>query len=187
MKKKTWLSVVGYAFSGIFVAGSLAAIILIVHLFLEDKDTKEAMNDTNQTKTLAEKEAQALDAIEESKQGEGIKGYEDISEFVSDFHSFYNETTGYGAIDSLDWKLQMEKAKEAKTYLNHYGDKISNEALKRDFRDIRTMADAVINEKGNQEMIQNLHRYFHDLDMAINDYSNTTDIWGVTEFFGTGE
>ncbi len=52
---------------------------------------------------------ETVEKVEEVRDTVG-KENEDIGAFISESHDFYNETTGYGGISSLDWERQQEKA-----------------------------------------------------------------------------
>ncbi|WP_053220140.1 hypothetical protein [Virgibacillus senegalensis] len=107
------------------------------------------------------------------------KEYEDVGDFIAEAHDFYNDTTGYGRIDNLDWSEQEKEAEEILVVLDETIPKVEDEALKSDLEKIDQLADAAV-ENENKKTIRSLHRMFHDLDIALNDYKGTNKIWGVT-------
>lgn len=108
------------------------------------------------------------------------KDHQQIGEFVSDMHDFYNETTGYGGISSLDWDRQTEKAAYSRSVIDELLPEVSNEALKTDLQYIKNLALQAEKER-NSDQVRKLHRMFHDLDIALNDYDGYDKIWGVTK------
>ena len=95
-------------------------------------------------------------------------------------HKFYNKTTGYGAIKSLDWDDQREEAAFLIDQLDEEIPKINDEALLTDVQKLKNLAEQVLNEE-EKETVIHIHRLVHDLDIALNDYSGYDKIWNVTE------
>ncbi len=112
------------------------------------------------------------------------KSHQDVGEFVSNTHDFYNNTTGYGDIESLDWDQQQERAKQILTSLEKLLPSVKNEPLKQDLQRIQNLANAVKDEK-DKEKVRYLHRMFHDLDIALNNYKAYDRIWNVTQTLKT--
>lgn|SRR5690625_3879064 len=107
------------------------------------------------------------------------KEHRDIGELIAEAHQFYNKTTGYGAIKSLDWDEQRDEADRFNAQLEKESSKIENEALQKDIQKLIELAENVNEEK--KETIIHIHRLVHDLDIALNDYSGYDKIWNVTE------
>ncbi|WP_347549924.1 hypothetical protein ABFG93_20955 [Pseudalkalibacillus hwajinpoensis] len=107
--------------------------------------------------------------------------YGHVEDFVADFHAFYNRTTGYGMIDrKLDVEAQKMQADAAVAYITIFLDKgVAHEDLEKDLKSIKELASS----EPNTLEIRTLHRYFHDLDKAMNHYDHE-DTFGVTETFG---
>lgn len=112
--------------------------------------------------------------------------FSDVKEFISQGHDFYNSTTGYGAISDLNDKVQSDKAIEIIMHANYY---IGTEAENKDLvKDLKGMKKHSLRYLENAESIQvaKLHRYFHDLDIALNRYKGDDKVWGITEVYGRG-
>lgn len=106
--------------------------------------------------------------------------YSEIAQFVSTMHEFYNKTTGYGGINRLDWDEQKEKSQQVISTIDELKPDITDDALIKDLESIHTLSQNTLDE-ANPSDVRNLHRYFHDLDIALNDYDTYDKIWKVTE------
>lgn len=104
----------------------------------------------------------------------------EAGKFISKTHDFYNETTGYGAIAALDWDQQQERANKILKVLEEMIPKVNSEALKNDLKRIQELAQKVTHEKTTDD-VRYLHRMFHDLDIALNNYNGYDKIWHVTK------
>ncbi|GAB3799776.1 hypothetical protein [Virgibacillus kimchii] len=150
--------------------------ILFFHLFnLDIKDILDRQASTENEEISEETE----DQIEEIQETVG-REHSEMGEFITVKHEFYNETTGYGAINHLDWEEQTEVAGEVISYIDEQIGAVSSEALRNDLNTIRDLAENVLEEQ-DPELIRDLHRYFHDLDIALNSYTQYDRIWNVTE------
>lgn len=98
--------------------------------------------------------------------------------FISQNHQFYNQTLGWGRIETTDYSKQKQKAQEILEKLE--GAQIQNEDLAADIESIKHYATTVT-QKDDRDAMRMLHRYFHDLDIYLNgyDYNQT---WDVTTF-----
>ncbi len=107
--------------------------------------------------------------------------YSHVEDFVADFHAFYNRTTGYGMIDrEMDMEAQQLHADALIAYSDIFlDDEDILEDLKKDLQSMRGIAMQDL----TKTEIRELHRYFHDLDKALNQYKHE-DTFGVTETFG---
>src|SRR5690625_1731111 len=108
------------------------------------------------------------------------KEHQEIGKLIAAAHQFYNKTTGYGAIKSLDWDEQREEADLLNAQLRKKSSKINNEALQKDIQKLIELTEHVAYEE-KKETIIHIHRLVHDLDIALNDYSGYDKIWNVTE------
>ncbi|WP_445491965.1 hypothetical protein [Niallia sp. 03133] len=100
--------------------------------------------------------------------------------FIANWHNFYNNTLGWGKIDTASYTEQKEAATSILQQLN--GISVKNKQIENDLNSMKQNAQLVI--KGDdREAMRKLHRYFHDLDIFFNgyDYNQT---FGVTEFTG---
>ncbi len=107
--------------------------------------------------------------------------YEQVEEFVADFHAFYNRTTGYGMIDRpMDLEAQERQATASVAYIDVFLENgVAHEDLKKDLMSIKELSSQTL----TTTEVRALHRYFHDLDKALNNYDHE-DTFGVTETFG---
>ncbi|WP_246202571.1 hypothetical protein [Virgibacillus doumboii] len=112
------------------------------------------------------------------------KEHTDVGQFVSKMHDFYNETTGYGGIAALDWDKQQKQADKVLNALKENIPNVKNEKLTMDLERIQELANAAQKEK-KTEHVRYLHRMFHDLDIALNNYKAYDKIWNVTETLKT--
>ncbi|WP_243385356.1 hypothetical protein [Bacillus kexueae] len=106
--------------------------------------------------------------------------YEDGHEFISETHEFYNQTLGWGRLESANYHTQKTKAEEILAALD--GIQIDNNDLNEDFGKIEKYATEVINSDDRQAM-RMLHRLFHDLDIYFNGY-HYNQTFGVTSYKG---
>lgn len=100
--------------------------------------------------------------------------------FISIWHDFYNETLGWGRLETTSYEEQKEAAL---SILDEIKDiKVSDEEIELDMKDIAANAQ-IVAEKDDRSAMRNLHRYFHDLDIYFNGY-NYDQTFGITEFRG---
>ncbi len=104
----------------------------------------------------------------------------ELGNFVSRTHEFYNKTTGYGGISNLDWDEQREQAQSIIDTIDEMDPDISDESLLTDLDAIVNLSQRTLEEE-EAANVRNLHRYFHDLDIALNDYTSYDRIWNITE------
>lgn len=107
------------------------------------------------------------------------ESHQELGDFVSSTHEFYNDTTGYGGINNLDWEEQRIKSKQVINEIEKLLGDVTDEPLRKDLNSIVTLSKQTIEE--DVELVRLLHRYFHDLDIALNDYTTYDRIWNVTE------
>jgi hypothetical protein len=156
----------------------IGSVILFFNLF--NLDINEVLNQQTSTSTESEEiPEETQQQIEETQEAVG-KEHSEIGEFITNQHDFYNDTTGYGGINNLDWEEQTEAAGEIIAYIDQHIDSVSNEALQQDLNAVRNLAANVIEEE-DPEQVRDLHRYFHDLDIALNSYNRYDRIWNITE------
>ncbi|MFY0762155.1 hypothetical protein AB1K32_25480 [Metabacillus dongyingensis] len=169
----------GLKFISITLAGIAAvAIIGLCTIFYLDKDNT-AVKNQEEDEPIAAETAEALTEQPVQDYGNTEKPeYTDAGEFIADFHAFYNETTGWDRIDSINMADQSARATAAKAYAAHFVPLVEDPALKTDLESIIRHSESVIN--GNADTVQTLHRYFHDLDIVINGYVHE-DFFGVVE------
>ena len=107
--------------------------------------------------------------------------YNKVEDFIADFHAYYNRTTGYGMIDrELDIEMQQSYANAAVLYIDSFLEKdVIHDDLKTDLESIKELSSYQL----TRAEVRSLHRYYHDLDKALNHYDHQ-DTFGVTETFG---
>ncbi len=154
MNKVIWWSV------GISVVLIIGVIGAVSFSLLSGGETK-SVEKTAQGNT----EAAAASSEDQSGISKGI------NQFVKDEHHFYNQTLGYGGKDEIDYKKQRKEADYILEYLDQQDD--YGEVKDSDIEKIRKLA-------GLDKFVE-LHRMFHDLDIAINNYTNYKRVWRVTD------
>jgi len=140
--------------------------------FTSDKQTTE-----EEDSGIASEET--MEDVEQVQETVG-KEHQDIGKFVSSKHDLYNETTGYGGIGDLDWDKQIEQAEHIEVTLEDKIPSVKNQTLKNDLTNVRELADQTMENK-DTDNVRELHRMFHDLDIALNSYNGSDKIWNVTE------
>lgn len=138
----------------------------------------EAGNGKVKNKTSNDKDQTVAVFKEES----GQENYETVGRFISEFHTKYNDTLGWGGIDSVEWDKQREIASEILTVLSAI--ETSNADLQADFDKISSYSRTISDGTRDKKILRNLHRYFHDLDVEFNDYSKTNDYFNMTKYKG---
>jgi len=144
----------------------------IQSIFTSDKQTAKE-EDGN----IASEET--IEDVEQVQETVG-KDHQDVGKFVSSMHDFYNETTGYGGIDDLDWDKQIEQAEDIEVTLEDEIPSVKNQALKNDLVNVRELANQTMKNKDTNN-VRELHHMFHDLDIALNSYNGSDKIWNVTK------
>ncbi|MCP3026887.1 hypothetical protein [Halobacillus sp. A5] len=140
----------------------------------EEVDQQEIKETFNQSEGEDGEEAESADEM--SFEGS-------VPDFVAEAHNFYNKTLGWGNDSSLDEDLQLEFAALIETYFNENS---TDEIAEEDIDQIVQLASGLSATSNFNDDVIELHRYFHDLDIAINDYSDYDKVWGVTETYGSG-
>ena len=104
--------------------------------------------------------------------------YVNETELIGQAHHFYNQTAGWGRIDSLNWE---EHRKFSQLLLNSLDAIKEKESLVKDFDRIRSLATFIIEKEKDKQNVVMLHRIFHDLDIDMNNYENE-DYFEVTNY-----
>ena len=109
---------------------------------------------------------------------------EQAGTLIAEYHAKYNQLTGYGSIDQLDEssaiRLSVLLEKDMEKIIKQ---EIANQDLAKDFEEIHKLAVSTKNQ-AHKEQVRLIHRYFHDLDIAVNQYKETNQIFGVTKTLG---
>lgn len=106
--------------------------------------------------------------------------YSTVGSFIREFHTRYNDTLGWGGIDSVEWKEQREIAAEILSVLATV--ETDNTALQADLDTISNYSGRIADGIKDQKVLLQLHRYFHDLDIEFNGYNGTNDYFNVTKY-----
>jgi hypothetical protein len=114
------------------------------------------------------------------QQESNSRDYKSVGSFISKFHEKYNQSLGWGGIDSIKWDEQRKIATEINTILAGIQTDISE--LQVDFDAISSYAKIIEKGKKDKAALLKLHRYFHDLDIELNGYKQTNDYFDVTEY-----
>ena len=183
MQKKFWIWTVIIILSLGAIAGSA---IFIVHTLFDDDSplqtqgersvTNNATTEGNIDEEMDEEQVNTPVSEEVVVLSDGTSGHT----FISNWHDFYNDTLGWGKVDTASYEEQKEAAETILADLKNV--KVTDEEIAEDLKDIQANAQA-LTEKEDRTLMLDLHRYFHDLDIYFNGYSyNQT--FGITEFRG---
>ncbi|MFD2630131.1 hypothetical protein [Oceanobacillus kapialis] len=172
----------GWSLISIFSIAIIASLLLFFNVFnitnvftIEDLEEAQKQNQTEAQEVDTETEKE----IEEVQNTVGVQ-HEEMGGFIAETHVFYNDKTGYGNINSLDWDEQADQAERIIETIDAQIDNVQSDALKEDLQAIRELASNSITDK-EKDQVRMLHRYFHDLDIALNHYNGYDKIWNVTE------
>lgn len=181
-KKKRKIGWFGWSLVTIFSVALIVSLLLFFNVF--NINSVFSIEDLENAQNEKATEGQEVDAdtakeIEEIQETVGAQHVE-IGDFIAKTHDFYNDKTGYGNINNLNWKEQTDKAKEIIGTIEMEIDTVQSDALKTDLQAIVEIAKATISDE-KVEQVRHLHRYFHDLDIALNHYNGSDKIWRVTE------
>lgn len=128
---------------------------------------------------------QSVQVNSTSQQSPQVKAYdmgnqEGVSQFVSKEHQILNSLTGWGQINNPNWGEVHQSAKEivdTVSAMNYAG----NEDLQKDIKDIRSLAETLTTGTGKGDLIK-LHRYFHDLDVVMNQNDGAGKYYSITSW-----
>lgn len=166
--------------------GLLVTILLAtgigVYVYFSLENGSEKTNDSIPKETVTTESKEDIDQevvnepVEESilTLADGTSGHS----FIAKYHQFYNQTLGWGRIETADYAEQRRAAQEILEKLE--GAEINHDDLAADIESIKHYAK-IVTERDDRDAMRMLHRYFHDLDIYLNgyDYSQT---WDVTKF-----
>ena len=109
---------------------------------------------------------------------------EELGAMIRESHEAYNELTGFGNIDDLDQDKAITLSKLVyKRVEDALEEGIADKQLEADLKAIHQLVKET-SMNPEQEKVRLAHRYFHDLDIAVNQYEETNTIFGVTETLG---
>lgn len=172
----------GRTFIAVVAVTLIGSVLFFFNIF--NLDAMSFFSDSDDQATASDElSEETIEKVEEVRETVGKKN-QDIGQLVSETHEFYNETTGYGGISSLDWNKQTEKANTILSVLDEKMTDVNDEVLTKDLERIQKLADAVMNQEKTED-VRALHRMFHDLDIALNDYNAYDVIWNATKTLET--
>lgn len=108
--------------------------------------------------------------------------YSSVGIFISEFHKKYNDTLGWGRIDTVDWDEQRKITSEIIAVISTV--ETDNSALQADLDAIANYSRTIEEGIKDKKILLQLHRYFHDLDVEFNQYNDTNDYFNVTKYKG---
>ena len=162
-KKSIWLALS-------IVVGILVAAAAIIGLIINLQSGKLSSSDR--------------EVIEQIKENPPTNVSEQAGTLIAEYHAKYNKLTGYGSIDQLDENSAIRLSglleKDMEKVMNQ---EISNKDLAADLEEIYKLAVST-KTQAHKEQVRLIHRYFHDLDIAVNQYKETNEIFGVTKTLG---
>ncbi|MCT2344810.1 hypothetical protein [Niallia taxi] len=169
------------------VGGLTASVVFATLIFLEKDKSLKTDNDkpavsAAATKSVSDSEEMSTEAVNEPVDksvvtlADGSSGHD----FISKWHDFYNDTLGWGRLETTDYAEQQEAAESILSQAENIV--IDDSNITSDLEHIKEAAKLVA-AADNRDAMRSLHRYFHDLDIYFNgyDYNQT---FGVTEFKG---
>lgn len=169
------------------VGGLTASVVFATLIFLEKDKSLKTDNDkpavsAAATKSVSDSEEMSTEAVNEPVDksvvtlADGSSGHD----FISKWHDFYNDTLGWGRLETTDYAEQQEAAESILSQAENIV--IDDSNITSDLEHIKEAAKLVAADD-NRDAMRSLHRYFHDLDIYFNgyDYNQT---FGVTEFKG---
>ncbi|MCE4050292.1 MULTISPECIES: hypothetical protein [Bacillaceae] len=168
------------------IGGLTASVVFAVLIFLEKDKPLESKSEKPAVSAASSQSAGSEDMSTEpvhEPMDESIVTLADGSsghDFISDWHDFYNETLGWGKLETADYTEQKEAAESILSQAENMV--INNSQISADLDLIKEAANLVA-ANDNRDAMRSLHRYFHDLDIYFNGY-DYTQTFGVTSFKG---
>ncbi|MGP7816415.1 hypothetical protein [Niallia sp. 01092] len=174
-----WKKILLWCFGIIIGGGALIASVSFgLLLFLE----KEKAQQTGKSAAVGESADFTKKTVNDPVEEDVVTLADETNghTFIADWHNFYNETLGWGKMETASYSEQKEAASSILQQLENVS--VKNKKIKHDLESIQQHAQQVINGD-DRDAMRLLHRYFHDLDILFNgyDYNQT---FGVTEFTG---
>jgi hypothetical protein len=100
-------------------------------------------------------------------------------DFIAEHHDVLNDLTGWSAIEHPDWPAVQEEATAIKNMISTIA--VKDSVLKKDFQHMEKLAKQLEQTK-DQAPLKELHRYFHDLDVVINEDDGSNTYFNVTSY-----
>lgn len=129
-----------------------------------------------------EEAAEEIDLSESNHQASVTieNDFTSIEDLISNYHDYYNNTLGWGKYKAVEKNVQLENANQLLEELNQL--EYENKVEKKDITHISQLAEIYIQTEEANALLY-LHRIFHDLDKAVNDYKHK-DTFGATATYG---
>lgn len=179
-----WKKVIFWTIGIILGVGALAASVAFILLMVLERDNR-AQTDNEQSvveSSSSNEEDFNTERVNEPVEedtvvlADGTNGHS----FISQWHTFYNNTLGWGKLSTASYSEQKEAADSILSDLVDV--EVQNDEIANDLDSIIDLA-TIVSTENDRDAMRNLHRYFHDLDIYFNgyDYNQT---FGLTEFTG---
>ena len=168
------------------IGGLTASVVFAVLIFLEKDKPLESQSEKPAVRAAASESEESEDMSTEpvnTPTDESVVTMADGSsghDFISEWHDFYNETLGWGKLETTDYSEQKEAAESILAQAENI--EINNKDITADLALIKEAAELVA-ANDNRDAMRSLHRYFHDLDIYFNGY-DYTQTFGVTSYKG---
>lgn len=164
-KSKKKRMIISISLSVFLVGGGATGWILYQNgkiPFLSQQSIKASAIKVNQQK---------VDKLESSDQ--------QAKDFIAEHHDVLNDLTGWSAIEHPDWPAVQEEATAIKNTIGTI--EVKDSVLKKDFQHMEKLAGQLEQTK-DQALLKELHRYFHDLDVVINEDDGSNTYFDVTSY-----
>lgn len=175
-----WKKILLWGVSIILGGGAIiGASILAILLFMEKKGTllhEKSSSPAQETQDFSTEVVNQPLSEDIVQLEDGTNGHK----FIANWHNFYNDSLGWGKLDTANYFEQKEAASNILVELESVS--IQNKQLKKDFEQIKKHAE-IVTAEDNRNSIRDLHRYFHDLDIYFNGY-DYKETFGITAFIG---
>ncbi|WP_157049907.1 hypothetical protein [Thalassobacillus sp. C254] len=168
---------------GVLIAGGWGSYSFLAGSFGDSGET--TLSEAQDAGAISEQEMSDLieEETDDSEERTSEEIESEIKEEIARQHTYWNDLTGYGGLDSLSMDEAASSLEEQQEKIQDRLLPIATDSLKEDFKTADSHISAAI-EDNNPEELRMVHRIFHDLDIVINDYSGDTNYFGVTETFG---
>ncbi|WP_181347176.1 hypothetical protein [Thalassobacillus sp. CUG 92003] len=163
---KKWYKWTLSAMIGLIIIGTGVMVYLLSGDILNQQEDGDITDEAVEKGEAQETEGENLSSLS-------------IEKFIAEGHQYYNETVGWGRSDSLDWISQSKQADKIVVFIK---EELGADApvAQDDLQAMDDLAAKIIDDQQTEDVVQ-MHRYFHDLDIAINDFSEYEKVWGVTD------
>src|SRR5699024_6179670 len=127
-----------------------ALVIVLILIVLSYSNVTNLIKGSN----VGSNDSESSDEMSEGTKQQGKKvqntvgkEHQEIGKLIAAAHKFYNKTTGYGAVKSLDWEEQREEAALLINQLNEENSKIKDETILTYIQKLKNLAEQILNEE----------------------------------------